>query len=89
MMEKCTRGIIVMKMAANIYEKKLKSFRFDYLGGHNSIKSIILNANVSLFEKGILISTRLSDDFAFIEWENIKELIITKKKCEDIEIVYD
>ena len=78
-----------MKIIKSEYGDKLGSFQFDYLGGHDGIDGILLNGDVSLFEKGILISTSLNKNFAFIEWNRIEALIITKRKFEHIDIVYD
>lgn len=78
-----------MKIIKSEYGNKLGSFEFDYLRGHDGIDGILLNGDVSLFEKGILISTSLNKNFAFVEWNSITNLIIAKRKFECIDIVYD
>jgi hypothetical protein len=73
----------------NDFGRKIKSFEFDYLGGHSGIEAVLMNATVSLYEKGLHISTGLSRDNIFLEWKRISGLKISQGKHRLIDINYD
>lgn len=78
-----------MYVIKNDFGRKIKYFELDYLGGHSGIGAILLNAAVSLYEKGIHISTSLSRDYVFLEWNRISGLKISLGQHWLIDIIYD
>ena len=60
------------------YGKELGMFEFDYLGAHQSLDVILINAKVKFYDKGLHISTGLSSDSLFAEWDCIKGATCTK-----------
>ena len=62
------------------YGKELGLFEFDYLGEHLSLDLVLINAKVKLYEKGLHISTGLSSDSLFVEWDCIKGVTCTKSR---------
>jgi hypothetical protein len=73
----------------NDFGRKIESFELDYLGGHSGIEAVLMNASVSLYEKGLHISTGLSRDNIFLEWKRIFGLKISQGKHRLIDVIYD
>ena len=78
----------IMDKKLNLYGKEIASYKIDYLGGHKSIESSLLNAKLSILEKGIMISSLLQNDFVYLKWSEI-ESIAYGKSYEQIEIDYE
>lgn len=70
------------------YGREIKAFEFDYLGQHKSLESIILNADVKIYENGLHISTGLSKNYVYLKWNEIIEICYIYGKREKLEIKY-
>lgn len=70
------------------YGRKINTFEFDYLGQHKSLDGVILNADVKLYEKGLLITTQLSEKYVYLKWDEITEINYIKGKGEKLQINY-
>jgi len=70
------------------YGREIKAFEFDYLSKHKSLESIILNAEVKIYENGLYISTRLSRDYVYLKWNEIIKIRYIFGKKEKLEIMY-
>ncbi|HEY5583366.1 MAG TPA: hypothetical protein VIK78_02615 [Ruminiclostridium sp.] len=81
--------VVKLQVIKSEYGNILECFEFDYLGGHDELDTVLINGSIKIFQKGMHISTTLSGCFAFVEWERISDLRISKEKPEKIEIIYD
>ena len=70
------------------YGKEMAAFEFDYLGGHKSIKSILMNADIKLYENGLLIKSGLSCDYVYLKWIEIIRINYVLGSRESFEIEY-
>lgn len=71
------------------YGKELEMFEFDYLGEHKALVMVIINAKIKFYEKGLQISTGLSSDTLFIDWNYIKGISCTRNRKALINLITD
>jgi hypothetical protein len=64
----------MLELIKNKYGNEIKNFEFDYLGEHPDLDVILFNANIGLYEKGLLILSELMSNKVFINWEQIKSV---------------
>lgn len=78
----------MLQIVRSEYGKEINAFEFDYLGGHESLEGIILNATVKIFENGLFIGTGLKSGHAYLKWDEIIDICYLYGKRETLEIRY-
>jgi len=75
-------------MDKSLYGKELAKYKLDYLGGHESIDAILLNPDIIIYEKGIVISTSLHKNQIYLRWDEIESVVYYRESTEKIKIDY-
>jgi hypothetical protein len=73
----------------NLYGKELAKHKLDYLGGHKNIDVILMNSDIVIYDKGIMISSALHKNFIYLKWDEIECIVYYKESAEKIEIDYE
>jgi hypothetical protein len=76
-------------MNKSLYGGEFARYKLDYLGGHENFDAILMNSNIIIYEKGIMISSTLHKDFIYLGWDEIECIVYYKESVEKIEIDYE
>lgn len=79
----------MLEVIKSEYGKDISEFEFDYLGDYPDFDIVIINAKIKFYEKGFLISTGLSKESLFVEWNSIISITFTKNKKTLVNITTD
>ena len=78
----------MLQIVRSEYGREINAFEFDYLGGHECLEGIIMNATVKIFENGLSIGTGLKSGHAYLKWDEITDIVYLYGKRETIVIKY-
>ncbi|ACV63021.1 hypothetical protein Dtox_2203 [Desulfofarcimen acetoxidans DSM 771] len=76
-------------MDKSLYGKELAKYKLDYLGGHENIDAVLMNPDIIIYDKGIVISSSLNKNFIYLRWDKIESVVYYRESTEKIEIDYE
>jgi hypothetical protein len=75
-------------MDESLYGKEIAKYKLDYLGGHENIDAVLMHPDITIYKKGIVISSSLHKNQIYLRWDEIEYVVYYRESPEKIKIEY-